>query len=122
MERVRLCLIYMKGATQLSAGHTHETYDNRTRNCFSSPKYVRICGRHEELQCSRRTPRRERRLDGNQAQEPFRKYARSDRACFKRININLVSYEPDRPIKKNPASLRGAAWAIFSGNVATLER
>ena len=60
--------------------HTHETNDNRTRNCFSSPKYVRICGRHEELQHSRRTPRRSRRPSGNQAQEPFRKHARSDRA------------------------------------------
>src|SRR3979411_1617335 len=84
MEPVRLCLIYTTGATRLSAGHTHETYDNRTRNCFRSPKYVRICGRLTELPCSRRSPRRQRR-DGhtphrNQASEPFREYACSHRA------------------------------------------
>src|SRR6266478_4829965 len=66
-------------------GIHYETYNNRTSNCTRSPKYVSICRRHIELQCSRRSPRRQRRHGlrpyGNQASEHLTQEIRSRPSC-----------------------------------------
>jgi hypothetical protein len=82
MERMPLYLIFTTGATL--QGRAHETYNNRARNCIRSSNYVCICGRHIELQCSRRLPHRQRRLTHtshrNHASEHPREYPYADHA------------------------------------------